>query len=226
MVSTEIRRRRLSVNDRRAELMEACLHLIGTRPWDQVSMAEVATVAGVSKPLLYHYFSTKSELYLAAVRSAAHELSEATRPDPSLPVGRRLFKALRAHLDWIDEHALAYRAILQGGISSDRDVQAIVEASRADVVTRLAEAYELGPLSPAQRIAIRGWVGFLEGACLDWLLARDITKRHLARLLAASVAGALEAAEIDAGRFYSGVCPSFTQPVEIKASRGGSEPRA
>ena len=46
-------------------------------------MAEVAAgAAGVSKPLLYHYFSTKSELYVAAVRSAAHELSEASRPDP------------------------------------------------------------------------------------------------------------------------------------------------
>ena len=199
MVSIEMRRRRLSVEDRRAELMQASLHLIGTRPWDEVSMAEVAGAAGVSKPLLYHYFSTKSELYVAAVRSAAHELSEASRPDQSLPIGARLLNALRAHLDWIAEHALAYRAILQGGLSSDRDVQGIIEASRADVVGRLAEAYGLGDLSPAQRIALRGWVGFLEGACLDWLSSRDITKAHLARLLAASVAGALRAAEVDAG---------------------------
>ncbi|MBA2624174.1 MAG: TetR/AcrR family transcriptional regulator [Acidimicrobiia bacterium] len=160
-------------------------------------MAEVATAAGVSKPLLYHYFSTKSELYLAAVRSAADELSEATRPDPALPVGLRLRKALTAHLDWIDDHALAYRAILQGGISSDRHVQAIVEGSRADVVSRLAEALELGDLAPAQRIALWGWVGFLEGACLDWLAAKDISKPHLARLLGASVSGALRAAEVD-----------------------------
>jgi len=196
MVSTEARRRRLSVNDRRDELVQACLHLIGTRPWDEVSMAEVAAAAGVSKPLLYHYFSTKSDLYLAAVRSAADELSEATRPDPTLPIGPRLARALGAHLDWIDDHALAYRAILQGGISSDRNVQAIVEGARADVVSRMAEAFEFRDPTPAQRIALRGWVGFLEGACLDWLIARDITKPHLARLLAASVSGALRAAEV------------------------------
>lgn len=178
--------------------MDACLHLIGTRPWDEVSMAKVAAAAGVSKPLLYHYFSTKSELYRATVRSAAAELSTATRPDPALPVGPRLLAALGAHLDWIDEHALAYRAILQGGISSDGEVQAIVEHSRADVVSRLAEAFGFTELAPAQRIALRGWVGFLEGACLDWLVARDITKSHLARLLAASIDGALQAAKVEA----------------------------
>lgn len=196
MVSSERPRRRLSVDDRRNELIQACLRLIGTRPWDEVSMADVAAAAGVSKPLVYHYFSTKSDLYLATVRSAADELSHATQPDPTLPVGPRLLKALGAHLDWIDEHALAYRAILQGGMSSDHHVQTIVEASRADVVSRLAEAFGFSDLAPAQRIALRGWVGFLEGSCLDWLVARDISKAHLARLLAASVSGALRAAQV------------------------------
>ncbi len=159
-------------------------------------MAEVAAAAGVSKPLIYHYFSTKGDLYRAAVHFAADELSKATLPDPTLPVGPRLLKALNAHLDWIDEHALAYRAILQGGISSDPAVQAIVDRSRNDVINRLAHAFELGNPTPPQRIALRGWVGFLEGGCLDWLATRDITKPHLARLLAASVAGALRAAEV------------------------------
>ena len=64
-------RRRLTVDDRRRELLVACLALIGSRPWDEVSMADVASAAGASKPLLYHYFPTKSDLYLAAVRAAA-----------------------------------------------------------------------------------------------------------------------------------------------------------
>jgi AcrR family transcriptional regulator len=195
MVNTRIRRR-LSVDDRRDELMKACLGLIGTRPWDEVSMADVARAAGVSKPLLYHYFSTKSDLYLSAVRSAAEDLRERTRPDPALAPAARLRKALGAHLDWIDENGLAYRAILQGGISSDPDVHAIVETSRAEVVIRLAEASGFGVITAPQRIALRGWVGFLEGACLDWLESRDISKSDLARLLAASVPGALRAAAV------------------------------
>ena len=181
------KRRRLSVEERRAELLRACLHTIGTRPWDEVSMADVADAAGVSKPLLYHYFATKSDLYLATVAWAADELRAATRPDPSLPAGRRMRAALDAHLDWIDEHALAYRAVIQGGISSDSAVHAIVEQSRAEVVDRLAEAFELAHLTAHQRIICRGWVGFLEAASLEWLKTRSITKHELAQLLQTSL---------------------------------------
>lgn len=167
--------------------------MIGTQPWDEVSMADVAAAAGASKPLLYHYFSTKSDLYLAAVRSAAAELREASKPDLDLPIDLRLLKSLRAHVDWIDTNGLAYRAVLQGGISSDREVQAIVEESRAEVVERLAEGFDFDERAAAQRIAFRGWVGFLESACLDWLAERDISKEQLVGLLAASVQGALDA---------------------------------
>ena len=175
--------------------MRTCLSLIGTQPWDEISMAAIADAAGVSKPLLYHYFSTKSDLYLAAVQSAALELSVATLPDVTLPVPRRLLEALEAHVDWVDQHANAYRAILHGGLSSNAEVQAIVERSRVEVVYRIAGTYALDAQSPLQRIAIRGWIGFLESACIDWLGARDISKVQLVRLLASSLPAALGAVE-------------------------------
>lgn len=146
-------------------------------------MAEIAAIAGVSKPLLYHYCATKSALYLATVEWAADELRTATLPDPSLPPDQRIRGAIDAHLDWIDTHALAYRAIVQGGISSDEDVHRIVERSRAEVVERLAEIYHVSKISAEQRVLCRGWVGFLEGASLEWLTTRTITKYQLAELL-------------------------------------------
>lgn len=190
-------RRRLSVQDRRAEFVAACLRLIGTRPWDEVTMADVAEVAGASKPLLYHYFTTKSDLYRATVRSAADELRDVTLPDPALPIGPRMRAALDAHLAWIETHALAYRAIVQGGISSDNEVQAIVEEARNETIQRLADAYGFADPTPAERIALRGWVGYLEAASLEWLTTNDVTRDHLARMLEASVTGALRAARVE-----------------------------
>ena len=181
-------RRRLAVDDRRRELLGACLALIGTRPWDEVSMADVASAAGASKPLLYHYFPTKSDLYLAAVRAAADELRAATTPAGDLPPRLALQRGLTAHVDWVDANADAYRAVLQGGLSSDPRVHAIIEESRADVVARLAHGFGLRRVTPAQRTVLRGWVGFLEGACLDWVQRRDVPKSRLVRILAASVA--------------------------------------
>ncbi len=74
---------------------------------------------------------------------------------------QRLRQALSAHVAWIDANALGYRAILQGGISADPAVQAIVEDARAEVVRRIAGSVGVDPTSPAQRLALRGWVGFL-----------------------------------------------------------------
>ncbi len=157
-------------------------------------MADIATEAQISKGLLYHYFSAKPDLYLAAVRAAATQLSEATRPDPALPPRARLRHALAAHIDWIDEHSLAYRAVLQGGLSGDPEVQAIVESSRAEVLSRIAHDSGIQEIAPVLRIALRGWVGFLEGACLEWLATNDTPKDDLVRLLAAMVPAAIRAA--------------------------------
>jgi hypothetical protein len=63
------------------------------------------------------------------------------------------------------------------------------------VVGRLADGCKFDVLSPSRRIALRGWVGFLEAACLDWLVARDMTRAELADLLAASLRGVLSATE-------------------------------
>ena len=115
------------------------------------------------------------------------ELREATRPDPCLPAGRRMRAALDAQLDWIDVHALAYRAVMQGGISSDGEVHAIVERSRAEVVERPAQGFGLAHLTTQQRIICRGWVGFLEASSLEWLNTRCITKHELAELLETSL---------------------------------------
>lgn len=187
-------RRRLRVDDRRDELVEVCVRLIGTRAWDSVTMADIAAEAQVSKGLLYHYFSDKPDLYLAAVRAAASQLSEATRPNPDLPPPQRLRNALAAHVDWIDEHALAYRAVLQGGLSGDPNVQAIVETSRAEVVARIAADSGIEVVTPLLRIALRGWVGLLEAACLEWLAHREVSKSRLVELLAAGIPAAIRSA--------------------------------
>jgi hypothetical protein len=62
------------------------------------------------------------------------------------------------------------------------------------VVARIAKDSGIKDVSPAVRIALRGWVGFLEGACLEWLASKDISKDALVRLLAASMPAALRVA--------------------------------
>lgn len=73
-------RRRLSVGERRDELINAALELLSSRAATEVSMDDVAASAGASRALIYHYFGSKQELYLEALHRAAGDLTALLHP--------------------------------------------------------------------------------------------------------------------------------------------------
>jgi hypothetical protein len=44
---------------------------------------------------------------------------------------------------------------------------------------------------------VHGWLWFMDGACLDWIAHRDLTRAELHGLLLGTLAGALLAAGVD-----------------------------
>ena len=87
---------RLQTNERRAQLLDAGARVFTKRSYDDASMAEVARAAGISKGLLYHYFPSKRDLFVATLEAAAAELSDITQPDPALPIPDQLVTVLDA----------------------------------------------------------------------------------------------------------------------------------
>src|SRR4051812_50104002 len=99
-------------------------------------MAEVARAAGISKGLLYHYFPSKRDLFVATLEAAASELRAITEPDPSLPVQEQLVSVLDTYLAWIDEHADSYAKLLESA-SGSGDVGAYMAQGRAGAGGRM-----------------------------------------------------------------------------------------
>lgn len=64
---------------RRVELISAAIEAV-LRHGPEVDMAQVAQVAGVSKPVLYRYFADKSQLWLAVGTHVAHAVVDAVTP--------------------------------------------------------------------------------------------------------------------------------------------------
>src|SRR4051812_45882941 len=73
-------RARLDVDERRAQLLSLGLERFSERSYDEVSIDDLARAAGISKGLLYHYFPTKRDFYIAALAQAAEQLLAATDP--------------------------------------------------------------------------------------------------------------------------------------------------
>ncbi|MGB3051655.1 MAG: TetR/AcrR family transcriptional regulator [Polyangiales bacterium] len=193
-------RTRLQVDVRRQQLLELGLQLFGNQTYDELSIDEIAKRAGVSKGLLYHYFPSKRAFYVASVREAARELLEETDVDQQLaghvldPEGIRA--RLRAFLGYISRRRVSYSFLLRGGIGTDTEVAEIIEETRQAVldqmISRLSR-FGADPEAPATRLRLRGWLGFLEAASLDWADSQELELETFLELLV-QMAGAVFAA--------------------------------
>lgn len=174
-------RARLDVEERRRQLIELGSKLFSARTYDEVSIDELARAAGISKGLLYHYFPTKRDFYVATVREAAKDLLERTFLPNEMTAIDRLQGGLDAFLDYVSEHGTAYTSLLRSGIGADVEVARIVDATREEFCTRLVEGLGIDTPSPLMRPALRGWVGFVEAATIDWLSSRSSASRETLR---------------------------------------------
>jgi AcrR family transcriptional regulator len=189
------RRARLSTDARREQLVALGVEIFSERPFDDVSIDDIAAAAGISKGLLYHYFPSKRDFYVAVVRHSADEMQAITETDPELPPLDRLADGLDRYLEYVATHARGFATVLRAGIGSDPEVAAIVEGVRAAMARRiLDDVAGDDPPPPGVRIAIRGWVGFAEAASLEWLERRELTRDELRDLLIRALTGAVAAA--------------------------------
>jgi AcrR family transcriptional regulator len=195
-------KRRLSTDARREQLLASGARLLAQRPYDEVSIEEIAKTAGVSKGLLYHYFPTKKDFLIAALERGQDELAVLTAPDPDLPPAEQLAASLGRFLDFVEEHEAAYAAIFSSRGGGDAEIQAALEAGRQqrmDAVIESLATWEPAPASvertPALETAVQGWFFFVEGAVLRWLEHRDLERDQLRELLALALIGSLQAAE-------------------------------
>jgi AcrR family transcriptional regulator len=154
-------------------------------------MARIAREAGISKALLYHYFPSKEDFFLATLEQGAEEIARRTEPDPDLPPFEALAGSVEGYLGWIEENEAAYRRLMEGA-GSVPEVKSLVEGIRAATSARILAGIGAGdPPPPKQRAAARAWLWFMDGAILDWLEHRDLDRAALRALLLRALEGAL-----------------------------------
>jgi AcrR family transcriptional regulator len=163
--------RRLSVEERRSQLLDAALSLFAHRAPEEISLDDVAEAAGVSRPLVYRYFpGGKQQLYEAALRSAAEELEKCFAEPPEGPLTRRLANALDRYLGFVDQHDAGFSALLQGGsVVETSRTTAIVDGVRRTAAERILSQLEVEEPGPRLRMTVRMWITAVEAASLIWL---------------------------------------------------------
>ncbi|MFD2419581.1 TetR/AcrR family transcriptional regulator [Amycolatopsis pigmentata] len=101
------------------------------RGFDNVTVAEIAEAAGVSKMTVFNYFPRKEDLFLDRHADRLRELEQVVRERPA---GESVVAAMRRH----QHELLAARHPLSGAIEGARGFWLILKSSRA-LVTRTYE---------------------------------------------------------------------------------------
>jgi AcrR family transcriptional regulator len=209
-------RRRLSVDERRDELIAASLQLFSHRSPEDISIDDVAVAAGASRALVYHYFGGKHELYISALKSAAGQLSELLEPPTEGRALDRLRVSLSRYFDFVEDHAAGFTALLRGG-PADRsgEVGEIIDGVRQLLLSRILHALGIGDPGPVLRMTLRSWIALVETAGLDWLERRDLARAQLENLLVDQYVVLLEVA----GRHDPQVAVLLEQAVREEPTR-------
>ena len=162
------RHARLAVGERRQQLLDLGLRLFGAKPYDEISIEEIAQLAGMSKGLLYHYFPSKRDFYVACLRAAALQLSRLMRPDPELPPPAQVRSGLSVYLDHVRANRAKILAFVRGGVGSDPEVLEVIEATQRAVWEFMLAGLRASDDEQLLRSAVRSWVRFVEAMALDW----------------------------------------------------------
>ncbi|MEA2356088.1 MAG: hypothetical protein QOD61_2217 [Solirubrobacteraceae bacterium] len=182
---------RLQIDERRRQLLDAGAALFAERAYEDISMREIAATAGVSKALLYHYFPSKTDLFTAAVAEAAAELERLIEPTGGGTPVEKLERSLDAYLGWIEDNARVWSTLMRS-VANLPEARGALEAFRARTMAIvLTELTGPGVPRPALRVAISGWLGYMDAAILDWTSGRDLDREQLRQLLVAAFGAAL-----------------------------------
>ncbi|KPC60560.1 TetR/AcrR family transcriptional regulator [Streptomyces chattanoogensis] len=178
-------RRRMGVEERREQLIGVALELFSHRSPEDVSIDEIAEAAGISRPLVYHYFPGKQQLYEAALRRAADELSARFVEPHEGPLGARLLRVMERFFDFVDDHGPGFSALMRGGpaTGSRSRTGALIDGVRQAAYDQILAHLGVPDPPPRLTLVVRSWISLAETTALLWLDGRQVPRAELERQL-------------------------------------------
>jgi hypothetical protein len=129
-----------------------------------------------------------------------------TEPDTELPPVEALHSALSAFMDYVQENPDNYKSLVRGAASGDAQMCAVFDATRATMAQRVVDVIATMGLEvePRTRLAIHGWVAFVEECVVRWIDAGGVGRDELLDMLTKALpAVALAASGADVGTLAS-----------------------
>ncbi len=170
----------MGVEERRQQLIGVALDLFSRRSPDEVSIDEIASAAGISRPLVYHYFPGKLSLYEAALQRASDDLAARFVEPHQGPLGARLLRVMGRYFDFVDEHGPGFSALMRGGPAvGSSTTNALVDSVRQAAYVQILSHLDVTEPPARLELVVRSWISLAESKALLWLDGRRIPRAEL-----------------------------------------------
>ncbi len=170
----------MGVEERRQQLIGVALDLFSRRSPDDVSIDEIATAAGISRPLVYHYFPGKLSLYEAALQRASEDLASRFAEPHEGPLGARLLRVMGRYFDFVDDHGPGFSALMRGGPAvGSSTTNALIDSVRQAAYDQILSHLGVRQASPRLELVVRSWISLAESTALLWLDGRRVPRAEL-----------------------------------------------
>ena len=158
--------RRLSREERRAQLVALGLRLLETVPFRALSTDDVADRAGISRSLLFHYFPTKLDYLTALVRAAADHVLDLTAVPEGASTRDDTRAIVTALVRYIQRRRDNYVAVLRSGRSVDPALEEVVADMHRTISRRILDSIGITDPGPMALALTRSWLAGAEELAL------------------------------------------------------------
>lgn len=163
--ATSPARRRLSADERRRQLVAIGLAKIVEKPIQDLPMDEIAAEAEISRGLLFHYFPTKTDFYLACIAAAGRRMLRTTAPSEDLSGEEQVEQVTRLMVEQIERRRDFYLALVHGHAVADPRASEVMDSVRDGSTDRVVRALAV---PERQRAVVRAWWAYTEDRALTW----------------------------------------------------------
>ncbi len=164
---------------REQQMLDAAIAVFARRGYHSASMDEIASVAGISKPMVYLYLRSKEELFLGCIQREVQRFIQAVvdSTDRSLEPDQQLWAGLHAFFATVAANRDAWAVLHQQARAHGQPFAGEVEAMRQHLVALVSGLIDLAVRTrgsrPASPVDVSAIAYALVGACealADWAL--------------------------------------------------------
>ena len=179
---------RLSADARREQILDVAIDIFGRAGYYGASMNDIAEAAGVTKPVLYQHFDSKSDLYSALLEEVGNRMLEAiAEATAEAATGReKTEQGFQAYFRWVAHRHDEFMFLFGGSARHDGEFSAQVRRITDEAAAAIAPLISVDIDAEHRTTLAHALVGLAEGASRRLVgLGREFDPDEIAREVSA-----------------------------------------